>query len=68
MAYLFQRYPVSVVAPLTLPTPLLSVIVGIAVFRTPVGVPLVVGGLLTLLGIAIITLRTATARETEVLA
>jgi len=68
MAYLFQRYPVSVVAPLTLPTPLLSVIVGIAVFKTPVGVPLVAGGLLTLLGIAIITLRTATARETEVLA
>ena len=68
MAYLFQRYPVSVVAPLTLPTPLLSVIVGVAVFKTPVGVPLVMGGLLTLAGIAIITLRTANARETEVLA
>jgi len=68
MAYLFQRYPVSVVAPLTLPTPLLSVIVGVAVFKTPVGLPLVAGGLLTLLGIAIITLRTANARETEVLA
>ena len=68
MAYLFQRYPVSVVAPLTLPTPLLSVIVGVAVFRTPVGLPLVAGGLLTLAGIAIITLRTAAAREPEVLA
>lgn len=68
MAYLFQRYPVSVVAPLTLPTPLLSVIVGVAVFKTPVGVPLVIGGLLTLAGIAIITLRTANAREAEVLA
>ena len=68
MAYLFQRYPVSVVAPLTLPTPLLSVIVGVMVFKTPVGVPMVIGGLLTLVGIAIITLRTAAAREPEVLA
>jgi len=68
MAYLFQRYPVSTVAPLTLPTPLLSVIVGVLAFNTPVGLPLVLGGLLTLGGIAIITLRTATAREPEVLA
>ena len=68
MAYLFQRYPVSVVAPLTMPTPLLSVIVGVLVFKTPVGAPLVVGGLLTLCGIAIITLRTASAREPEALA
>lgn len=68
MTYLFQRYPVSTVAPLTLPTPLLSVIVGVVVFKTPVGPPMVIGGLLTLVGIAIITLRTAQAREPEVLA
>ena len=63
MAYLFQRYPVSTVAPLTLPTPLLSVAIGSLVFHTPVTVPMIVGGLLTLAGIAIITLRTSKARE-----
>lgn len=68
MTYLFQRYPVSTVAPLTLPTPLLSVIIGVLVFKTPIGPPMVIGGLLTLVGIGIITLRTAQAREPEVLA
>lgn len=63
MTWLFQRYPVSTVAPLTLPTPLLSVIVATVVFDTPVTPAMIGGGLVTLAGIAIITLRTAQARD-----
>ncbi len=65
MTWLFQRYPVSTVAPLTLPTPLLSVIVAVVVFHNPVTPEMVIGGLITLSGIAIITLRTAQARDKE---
>lgn len=63
MAYLFQRYPVSTVAPLTLPTPFLSVIIGSLAFHIPITLAMGIGGLLTLAGIAIITLRTAQARD-----
>ncbi|QXQ06100.1 EamA family transporter [Sphingosinicellaceae bacterium] len=63
MTWLFQRYPVSTVAPLTLPTPLLGVIVAVLVFGNAVTPIMVVGGLLTLAGIAIITLRTSQARD-----
>ncbi len=66
MSWLFQRYPVSVVSPLTLPTPVLSVIVAVIVFGTPVTTQMVAGGIATLAGIAIITLRTARARDMEV--
>ncbi len=65
MTWLFQRYPVSTVAPLTLPTPLLSVIVATLVFGTPLTPVMIAGGLVTLTGIAIITLRTARARDME---
>lgn len=65
MSWLFQRYPVSVVSPLTLPTPLLSVGVAVLVFGTPITLQMVVGGILTLAGVAIITLRTAQARDLE---
>ena len=68
MSYLFSLYPVSTVSPLTLPTPLLSVIIATWVFGTPVTIQMIAGGTLTLIGIAIITLRTATAREVEVTA
>ena len=65
MSWLFQRYPVSTVSPLTLPTPVLSVIVAVVAFGTPVTMQMVAGGILTLAGIAIITLRTAQARDKE---
>lgn len=65
MTWLFQRYPVSVVSPLTLPTPLLSVGVAILVFGTPITAQMIVGGILTLAGVAVITLRTAQARDLE---
>jgi O-acetylserine/cysteine efflux transporter len=68
MSYLFRHYPVSMVSPMTLPTPLLSVIVATVVLGTPVTIEMVIGGILTMIGIAIITLRTANAPEVEVLA
>ncbi len=65
MSWLFQRYPVSTVAPLTLPAPLLSVIMAVIVFGTPITPQMVVGGVLTIIGVAIITLRIAQARDRE---
>jgi O-acetylserine/cysteine efflux transporter len=65
MSWLFQRYPVSTVSPLTLPTPLMSVGVAVWVFGTPITAQMVVGGILTLIGVAIITLRTAQGRDLE---
>lgn len=62
MTWLFQRYPVSTVAPLTLPTPLLSVGVSVLAFDIALTWEMVAGGLVTLVGVAIITLRTAQAR------
>ncbi|KPF61787.1 multidrug DMT transporter permease [alpha proteobacterium AAP81b] len=63
MTWLFQRYPVSTVSPLTLPTPLLSVIVAVMVFGTPITSQMLLGGAVTIVGVAIITLRTAQARD-----
>lgn len=65
MSWLFQRYPVSTVSPLTLPTPLMSVMVAVAVFHTPITLQMVIGGGLALAGVAVITLRTAQARDGE---
>lgn len=65
MSWLFQHYPVSVVSPLTLPTPLLSVMFAVIIFDTPITSQMIVGGILTLIGVAIITLRTAKSRDLE---
>jgi len=65
MTWLFQRYPVAVVSPLTLPTPLISVAVAVAVYHTPITGQMLVGGLLTLVGVAIITIRTAQRRDSD---
>lgn len=65
MSWLFQHYPVSTVSPLTLPTPLLSVILAVIVFGTPITPQMIIGGILTLAGVAIITLRTAKSRDLE---
>lgn len=65
MTWLFQRYPVAVVSPLTLPTPLLSVMVAVAVYATPLTPQMLAGGALTLAGVAIITVRTAQRRDSD---
>jgi O-acetylserine/cysteine efflux transporter len=59
MAWLLQRYPVTLITPFTLPTPLLAVMFATWFYGTPVTPVMWVGGALTLLGVAIITLRTA---------
>lgn len=66
MTWLFQRYPVAVVSPLTLPTPLIAVLIAIAVYDTPITGQMLAGGLLTLVGVAIITIRTAQRRDSDV--
>ncbi|WP_017668350.1 DMT family transporter [Sandarakinorhabdus sp. AAP62] len=65
MTWLFQRYPVAVVSPLTLPTPLISISIAVAVYDTPITGQMLVGGLLTLVGVAIITIRTAQRRDSD---
>ncbi len=65
MTWLFQRYPVAVISPLTLPTPLISVAIAVAVYDTPITGQMLVGGLLTLVGVAIITIRTAQRRDSD---
>ena len=65
MSWLLQRHPVTVISPLTLPTPLLSVIFGVIVLGTPLSPQMIAGGAVALVGVAIITLRTARARARE---
>lgn len=65
MSWLLQRYPVSTLSPLTLPTPLLSVIIAVVVLGNPLTPQLIAGGLVTLVGIGIITVRTAQAQDRE---
>jgi O-acetylserine/cysteine efflux transporter len=59
MSWLLQRYPVTTMAPLTLPTPLLSAMLAVMVFDTPVSVQLVTGALVTFAGVAVVTWRSA---------
>jgi O-acetylserine/cysteine efflux transporter len=59
MSWLLQRYPVTLITPFTLPTPLLAVGFATFYYGTPVTPVMMVGGILTLAGVAIITLRTA---------
>jgi O-acetylserine/cysteine efflux transporter len=59
MSWLVQRYPVTMITPFTLPTPLLAVMAATIVYGTPVTPMMLAGGALTLMGVAIITLRTA---------
>jgi len=55
--YLIQRYPVSSVAPVTVLSPLFSVMFSITLLRTPLTPRLVAGGIVTLLGVLIIAAR-----------
>ncbi|MEM8825302.1 MAG: DMT family transporter [Pseudomonadota bacterium] len=59
MSWLLQRYEVSVIVPLTLPTPLISAAIAVAWFDTPVSASLVIGALVSFAGVAIITWRSA---------
>ena len=66
MSYLIQRHPVSTVVPMTLATPVISVIAAAWWFGTQLTPVMIFGGLIVMAGIAIVTIRTANARETEI--
>ncbi len=63
MSILLQRHPVSTVVPLTLPTPVISVIAASYWFGTKLTPVMIAGGVVVLTGVAIVTLRTARAAE-----
>mgnify|MGYP001828839832 CR=1 FL=1 len=55
--YLLTRYPVSLITPLLLLTPVLAVLLGVLVWGDQPTWKLLLGGFMTLAGIAVITLR-----------
>lgn len=61
MSWLLQRHSVGVVTPLTLAAPVISVFTASLYFNTPVTMIMVFGGALAMLGVAIVTIRTARA-------
>lgn len=65
MSLLLQRHPVSIVVPLTLPTPVISVVAASMWFGTALTPVMIAGGAIVLAGVAIVTLRTAQADEAK---
>ena len=63
MSWLLQRHTVSTVVPLTLATPVLSVISASIYFATPLTPLMILGGSIALTGVAIVTFRTARVIE-----
>jgi O-acetylserine/cysteine efflux transporter len=59
LAYLLSRYPVSMVTPMMLPTPLIGVIFGVIFWGDQLSAELIIGGSMTLFGVAVIALRSA---------
>lgn len=49
--YLLGRYPVSIVTPLLLPTPIIAALLGVVVFGDLLGWKIIIGGIMTLLGV-----------------
>jgi O-acetylserine/cysteine efflux transporter len=63
LSWLLQRHPISLVTPLTLVAPVLSVLVASWYFRAPLTAIMVLGGVVALTGVAIVTIRSARAGE-----
>ena len=63
MSFLLQRHTVSTVVPLTLPSPVIAVITAAFWFGTALTPVMIAGGVIVLIGVAIVTLRTAKAGE-----
>jgi O-acetylserine/cysteine efflux transporter len=55
--YLVGKYPVSVVTPLLLLAPILASVFGVMYFDDEIGWKLIVGGLMTMLGILLVTMN-----------
>ena len=65
MSYLIQRHPVSTVVPLSLASPVIAIGVSAWWFGTEMTPLMVFGGLIVMVGVAIVSIRTAQARESE---
>ena len=65
MAWLLQRHPVSTVIPVTLGAPVVGVLASSLVFGNPLTPVMVLGGVIAMAGVAIVTMRTAGAKEAE---
>jgi len=63
MSWLLQRHPVSSVVPLTLGAPVISVVAASLFFSTPLTPLMILGGVVTLTGVAIVTIRSARVKE-----
>lgn len=63
MSWLLQRHPITTVVPLTLAAPVISVIVASLFFATPLTPIMIAGGSIALVGVAIVTIRTAVRRR-----
>ena len=57
--YLIQRYPIAALTPFGLLAPIFGVAFGVVLFSEPITLRFVLGGMLTLAGVAIINLRSA---------
>lgn len=57
--YLLQRYPISVLTPFGLLAPIFGVIFGVVIFSEPISMKFLAGAAITLVGVAIINMRTA---------
>ncbi len=64
--YLVDKYPLSKVAPFTLLGPVIGFAAGVLVLDEPLGWEKVCGGLLTVIGVAIIELRPRRSSETDI--
>ncbi|HEX8412281.1 MAG TPA: EamA family transporter [Sphingomicrobium sp.] len=64
MSWLLQRHPVSTVVPFTLAAPVISVFAAAYFFGNPLTTLMLAGGAIAMVGIAIVTTRTAKSRET----
>jgi O-acetylserine/cysteine efflux transporter len=64
MSWLLQRHPVSTVVPFTLAAPVISVFAAAYFFGNPLTTLMLAGGAMAMVGIAIVTTRTAKSRET----
>ena len=65
--YLLRLYEVSVVAPYMTLTPVFGVLGGVLVLGEALGTRMLLGGLLTFIGVAIITLRNQKRKENTIL-
>lgn len=66
MAWLLQRHPVTTVVPLTLAAPVISVVASTLIFDTPLTATMIVGGIVAMIGVAIISIRSVRVPEPPV--